>query len=220
VGIVGGSRAEDFADDLGLAYEPGLSGYVSLVSLSEEEVSPEDLKAYVQDGGSLLVSIRSQKEADLLPMGVKVSRRPYACQEIPADPAFQGLSMSDLYYRKVLTVPQVMEVAGKPAKSGVLGVVPFGKGRIVYAQIRPRLFRDPWQKTKVIRIYNTILTNLGGASAVGVDLCMIGGYGLAREWLPGYANTITDLEKRPVVKDSPLYAEPALDFDPDRHRIW
>jgi len=71
-----------------------------------------------------------------------------------------------------------------------------------------------------LRLYNTVLTNLQVESTVRVDTKLIGGFGRPIEWLIGYENTIADLEKRPVVKDSPLYAEPALDFDPDMHRIW
>ena len=40
------------------------------------------------------------------------------------------------------------------------------------------------------------------------------------EWMLGYDNVVKDLDKRPMVKESPLYEKPALDFDPDKHRIW
>ena len=76
------------------------------------------------------------------------------------------------------------------------------------------------RRTQVLRVYSTILANLGVASTANPDFKLIGGYGKPEEWLPGCANTVENLEKRAMVQNSPLYDAPALDFDPDQHHVW
>ena len=82
------------------------------------------------------------------------------------------------------------------------------------------MFDDAWKETKVIRLYNTILSNLGVKSRVSPDFSLIGGYGMVEEWLPGYYPKVPDRKNRPMVKESPLYRKPALNFDPNVHYVW
>jgi beta-galactosidase len=145
----------------------------------------------------------------------------YFWTRLPFDPVFSGVSLSDLYYRRPIRNLTVVEsIDGKWAPDRLIGVVSHGKGRIVYIQPLPKLFDDPWQKTKVLRLYNTVLSNLGVKSRISPDFSLIEGYGLAEEWLPGYSPRVPNLDKRPTVKESPLYWKPALDFDPDMHYVW
>lgn len=140
---------------------------------------------------------------------------------VPPDPVFSGMSLSDLYYRRSLKAMTVVEsVDGKPAVNALVGVIPCGRGRIVYLQPHPHLLDDRWQKSKVLRLYNTVLTNLGARSKAAPDFSLVGGYGLPEEWMPGYAVKVPDIKKRPMVKESPLYWKPALNFDPNVHYVW
>ena len=88
---------------------------VSFVSLSEAggKVTKADLEAYLKAGGSLLLSINTQAEADLLPVPLMVKKARYVKADVPKETTFSGLCMSDLYYRKVLELPQVTSIDGR-----------------------------------------------------------------------------------------------------------
>ena len=256
---------------------------VALVSLNEIEDFGE-VSAFVEDGGTLLVSIPSAGAASLLPVKIKIKPNTALPDEekskqappflkdaeivedktevsdqddefltgedkdkpprlivtqdktttrnvestpklfpsgLPKHPAFAGLSLSDLYFRQShKRVPLVESVEGRPADNGLIGAISYGKGTIIYIQPRPEMFEDAWHKTKVIRLYNTILTNLGIRSKVSPDFRLIGGHGPAEEWLPGFQSKVPNLENRPMAEESPLYHAPALNFDPNVHVVW
>jgi len=140
---------------------------------------------------------------------------------LPDNPVFRGLCLSDLYYRRPgLTITQIVEASGRPVENGFLGVIPAGNGRIIYIQPTPDQFDDPWQKSKVLRVYSTILTNLGVRINCGPDFSLRGGRGTPEEWLPGFRTRVPDIDNRPTVAESPVYWKPALDFDPDVHYVW
>jgi hypothetical protein len=154
----------------------------------------------------------------ILPVKPIVVVTNYVTPSMPNRPEFAGLTLSDIFYRRMLTLPLVSD--GKTRTLGLLDVVPYRKGRIVFVQVTPDMFNDAWQRTKVQRLWNTLLNNLGAANRRAPDFKLIGGYGQWEEWMPGYASEVKDLDKRPMVKESPVYSNPALAFDPDQHHVW
>lgn len=287
LGYLGGDEGRELLGLLAAEHEEGLDGKVAYLSLPEAD-DTEGIKAFIAGGGTAVVCLREQADADKLPVKVKIregeetsqvgegTKMPdlpamklgqdgqgpdgggedaeigfeetgepaeqkdepvpvkgsrdaevagtgpkYFLAGVPDHPVFAGVSLSDLYYRRTLKSLTIVEaVEGKPVANPLIGVIPFGKGRIVYIQPDPGMFDDAWKKTKVIRLYNTVLTNLGVKSRVSPDFNLIGGYGMVEEWLPGYYPKVPDRENRPMVKDSLLYWKPALNFDPNVHYVW
>ena len=81
-------------------------------------------------------------------------------------------------------------------EGGFAGIVPCGKGKVIFCQLYPDYFFGDWQKTKVLRVLSTVLTQCDvPAETAGLDL--VGG-GLDGLW----------------------YCMPPLDFNPDMHRSW
>jgi hypothetical protein len=66
---------------------------------------------------------------------------------------------------------------------------------VVFCQIYPELFSEPWQRLKALRLLSTLLTNIGVGSE---EFEAAAGEGLS----------------------SLFYSAPALDFNPDQHRSW
>jgi hypothetical protein len=213
---IGKEKGKKILNELKTDYREGLDKGVAFVYLSETEgtTSSSQIVNYIKGGGTVVVSFKEQKEADLLPLDIKIEKKRYYKTEVPKDKAFSGLGMGDFYYRNVLEIPVVESIDGRTPESNVCGVVPYGKGMIVYIQVEPSLFDKPWQKTKVLRIYNTVLNNLRVKNKVEIDLKAIGGEGIAEEWLPGYK------EVKEISVESPIYLNPALDFDPNQHHVW
>jgi len=192
---------------------------VAVASLSRD-TDEQQLQSLLDRGGTAVVLIPEQSLVKKLPIEATVEDGEYFNSRVPDHALFAGLSMSDLYYRKVTTLPLVQQSADDRANSPVIGVLPGGKGRIVYIQLDPDDFEDPWQRTKVLRIYATVLSNLKASFAARPNFSLIGGYGSENEWLPGYFVDVPNLEKAPKVEESPVYAVPALDFDPNAHYVW
>jgi len=218
-GLAGNGPDRNRLEELRIEHREGLAGPVTYLA-PEAAVEPAALEKYLKEGGLILVSLRDQAAADRLPVRITVEKRPYFKADLPAEPFFAGLSRSDFYFRKVVEIPQVTSINGRPAENGTLGVIPVGRGRLVYLQVFPELWKDPWQQGKCRRILSTVLANLGAASRAVPDFRLIGGYGLVNEWLAGYHTEVPALDARPMVKESPLYPKPALDFDPAAHYVW
>lgn len=111
---------------------------------------------------------------------------------------FSGLVFSDFFFREVLSIPVLTalpEGAGRDP-DGLAGVVPFGKGRVIFCQLYPDYFYCPWQKTKVLRIFSSLLTR-----------CKV-------------ASEPFDIAINAEKMDALWYVMPALDFNPDQHRSW
>ena len=288
---LGGDEGREILDRIAVEYQDGLDGNTAYVSLSETDDTAA-VEQFVKGGGTVLVSLQAQSDADKLPVTMRVREAeqeagteaavaqpgipsvtlvgkgkpkeggeddvdfPFEDPEtdgtaeesgeasreaqavgaapsgagggpryfdpgVPRDGIFAGISLSDLYYRRTLKRMTTVEtIDGRPASNGLIGVIPVGKGRIVYLQPEPGMFDDAWKETKVIRLYNTILNNLGVKSRVSPDFSLIGGYGMVEEWLPGYYPKVPDRKNRPMVKESPLYRKPALNFDPNVHYVW
>ena len=223
MGYIGGAEGEELLASLAVEYRRGTRRLnVAYAELSEVEDAAR-VAGFLKKGGTLVVSILDQESADKLPVKVKVEERKYWRSEVPRDPVFAGLSMSDFYYRKIRDdIPQVISVDGQAPESGVVGVIPYEKGRVVYIQVDPEMFEDTWNVSKVRRIWSTVLTNVGVASKAAPDFLLIGGYGTPEEWLPGCADKVEKIDERPMVtaEQSPLYGAPALDFDPDQSYVW
>jgi len=221
IGYLGGSNGKALLDRLGIDYRNGLRRKsIAFVSLSEVD-DGDDIARFVEKGGTIVVSIDDQNAADLLPVKLTITSSEYFKTDAPGSPVFAGIGPSDLYFRQVLEDwPLVTAVDGKQVENGMLGVVPYGKGRIIYVQLDPELFDDAWHTTKVLRIFNTVMTNIGVRSKAKLNFTTVAGYGSAEEWLPGYADKVEALDQRPMVSESPLYDVEALDFDPNQHIVW
>jgi len=216
----GGERAKIRLDELAVDYQPGWNGRVAYLDLSEAPGQAAALGPFLQGGGTLVTTFRDAAAVQSLPVKVTLEKKKFWKPEVPADPLFAGVGPSDFSFRRPLELLQVTAVDGQPVSNGVAGVIPVGRGRIVYLQVEPGQFENAWQRGKVLRIYNTLLTNLGVRSRVVPDIGAIGGYGMVEEWLTGYEPSVPDIANRPMVKESNLYRKPALDFDPNRHMVW
>ncbi len=156
----------------------------------------------------------------MLPVQLPLTKRQIFRTTPPATPIFSGLGMSDFYWQGILDFESVqMKSNAQIADSGLIGQISHGKGRIIFVQFEPGDFEDPWQRGKILRIYNTLLTNLGIRSKSPVSLDAIAGEGTAEEWLPGYAPKPRE-EAAKLPTTSAHYAKPALDFDPYQHHVW
>ena len=223
MGYVGGDGGKELLDALRVDYVSGTRRReVVFFELSEMEDGTR-LESFVNAGGTAVVSVYDRGSAAKLPVKVTVEESRYFKTKVPDDAIFAGLSMSDFYYRRVRDdIPLVTSVDGQGPVSGVVGVIPYGKGRIVYIQVEPEMFDDLWHVSKAHRVWSTVLTKLGVASKAAPDFLLIGGYGVANEWMPGYGGKVEKLDARPMVtaEQSPLYRAPALDFDPNQSYVW
>jgi hypothetical protein len=184
----------------------------------------EELRNFVQNGGSLVTSVKTAEQAAKLPVKLTLEARKAFNPTFPDVPAFSGLGISDLFLREMHDFLAVTKVEGGKATfspTGIAGTVECGKGRIVLLQVPPDKFKGAeafWGRSKVLRTYSAILSNLGGRSEVELDPLAIGGWGIAEEWLPGYDERVP--KKAPKLKESNVYEKPALDWDPDSHVCW
>ena len=154
----------------------------------------------------------------MLPVKLPLSQREIFQSRLPETPTFSGIGMSELYWQGLLDFNAVELKGDSIADSGIIGEVPYGKGRIVFVQFEPDDFEASWQRSKILRIYNSLLTNLGIKSTIEVDLRARGGEGTAEEWLPGFSDQ-QDAEGI-LSRGSLHYLQPALDFDPYQHHVW
>ncbi|HNS48811.1 MAG TPA: hypothetical protein PKM61_04715 [bacterium] len=204
----------------------GLTGPVIFLTPADldqlTEARQKELRAFVQGGGSLLASVLTPEQAARLPVRPDLEDRELFNPDLPADPAFSGLGAGDLFVRAPHKFAAITGIEGAAAarisRSGLAAVADLGKGKVVLLQVAADRFKeaeDFWGRSKIIRLYATVLNNLGGRSRVEPDLAAIGGWGLVNEWLPGYADRVP--KRAPKVQESNLYQQPTLDWDPDAH---
>ncbi len=209
--------------ELRMATAKGLTGGVAfLLPADLEAIRPEELRAYLDQGGNVVTTLATAEQAARLPVKVELAARELFNPALPADPAFAGLGMSDLYLREVQKGPFIAAVAGAPAvvsPDGVAAAVSVGKGKLVILQIAHDRYVGAegfWERSKVIRLWVTVLSNLGGLSTVRPDPTGVSSFGLPEEWLAGYAERVPK-KGFPRLAESPLYQQPALDWDPESH---
>ncbi len=226
VAYIGGADVEAVLQQLRAESTEGFNGDVVFLLPGETELSSDQVKnvrMFVEGGGTLLTCLENEEQASVLPVDVGLENRSIRRAEFPDDPVFSGLGMSELFWRQAVDLPALARLGGRDASvsaGGLAGVTRFGQGRIVLLQIDPGLFTNEeqaWQRSKVLRIYATVFTNLGVKSSAALDLCAISGMARANEWLPGYAPAE---ESGPEAMESDQYVVEALDFDPDEHHVW
>ena len=227
VGAISDEGAETLAG-LKFAAAKGLTG--SVVFLLPQDLGKldaeraQELRSFVEKGGAVLASVETAEQAAKLPVELTLEERESFNPTFPDDPVFSGLGMSELFLRrphKFLAVTKVEGGGGAISPSGIAAAIKLGKGRIVVLQVPSNRFKDAegfWGRSKVLRLYTTLLSNLGGQSEVQPNPSAIGGWGIAHEWLPGYAERVP--KKAPRVRNSNLYEQEALDWDPDSHVSW
>ena len=154
------------------------------------------LAGFLKRGGTLVVPyVASEDHVEWLPLQVNVEEREVFNASTEGIRELSGLTASDFYFREVLKMPVISALPPGSAlqESGFVGVAPYGKGKVVFCQLYPEHFQNAWQRTKMLRLWATLLTNLGVATAE--------------------AEPEADLSRL-------FYAAPALDFNPDKHRSW
>lgn len=154
----------------------------------------------------------------MLPVKLPIAPRQIFRTQLPEKSVFSGLSMSDLYWQSLLDFDAIDIKGAAVADTGIIGEVSFGKGRIVFIQFEPDDFDAPWQRSKVLRVYSSLFTNLGIKSRIEMDVRAKGGAGTPEEWLPGYG--AQQAAKDVIPQGSRLYPQAALNSDPYQHHIW
>ena len=156
------------------------------------------LGAFLERGGSLVVPfVKSADYVKWLPFKITVEKRVVHNGSGQGIPVLSGASASDFFFREAIELPVITELPPGSALQdvGLIGAVPVGKGQVVFCQIYPELFSEPWQRVKALRMLSTLLTNIGVGSEYFEAAA---GEGLS----------------------SLFYSAPALDFNPDQHRSW
>jgi len=227
VGAFSNEASETLAG-LKFATTEGLTGSVvllqpqDLAKLDSKQVG--ELRGFVEKGGAVLASVETQEQAAKLPVALTLEERETFNPTFPDDPVFSGLGMSELFLRrphKYLAIRKVEGAKAAVSASGIAASISLGKGRIVLLQVPSNRFQDAeefWGRSKVLRLYTTVLSNLGGRSEVQPNPTTFGGWGITHEWLPGFAERVP--KKAPRVRNSNLYEQDALDWDPDSHVSW
>jgi hypothetical protein len=133
-----------------------------------------------------------------LPFRIEVTEGQVFRARVAGIPDFSGLAASDFFYRQVLGVPLISSAppGARLDPDGIAGVVPSGKGKVVFCQIAPDFFADAWQRTKALRVWATVLGNNGVRS------------------------TRPEPQAEGDGLSSLFYSAPSLTFNPDRHRSW
>jgi len=167
--------------------------------LKELEAGRDRARAFLEGGGTLVVPyLRMNEYAKWLPFEVKLAEREVFHAEAGGMREFSGLASSDFYFREVLGMSVISELPEAAAlqQTGFVGVVPYGRGKVVLCQLYPEYFENSWQRTKMLRLWSVMLGNLGaGTRALELD----------------------DDERE--LSDA-FYVGRALDFNPDKHRSW
>ena len=222
-----GARAGAALKDLRMEVQQGMKGKVILLLPEDLDAMSAaqsgELKGFVEKGGAALCLVNSAEQAGKLPVKLTLEPRKLFNPDLPDDPAFEGLGMSEVFLRETQEYQAVVKAEGgaaKIAKSGIAAAIQCGKGRVVVLQVPPEKFKGAtedvfWSRSKVLRLYAAVLSNLGGKSAAELDPAAIGGWGIREEWMPGFADEVP--KKGPVVRESSVYEMPALDWDPDWH---
>jgi len=209
--------------------KPGFDGDV--LYLTAEQLAALDgararkVEKFLSAGGTVLSRLAADAALPRWLAGGPATVETKRMSKMPADdhPLLAGLGPSDFFWRWGAELPAITKLpGGQVLAGGLIGVRPHGKGRLVLVQAPPDLFAadeaTQWQHTKLLRIYATVLTNLGVASTAVPQAGDAAGKGAVKEWLLGDRNR--QAPKELVSPTSPLYVHPALDFDPERHHVW
>ena len=212
VGYLGGAEGRKLLAPLGLELKDindpraDLAG-VGLCIVSADEAAEKlegsrDRWIEFLDAGNKLVLLPVKMETPLDWLPVQVKRQygeAFVTRNVADGRLLDGLGPSDFFYRRCVRFVRVAaDVAGAfNADSGLVSCVPAGKGSVVLCQVEPSWFEWCWQQGKAIRVWATILQNLGAASSLTLDpLC-------------------ADEKQSKAV-----YPVPTLPFDPDAHVVW
>jgi hypothetical protein len=126
---------------------------------------------FVEAGGTCLSMPRAKTEWGWLPfdVGVKDAQIEASFVDKPSRSILAGISNGELYYagRVPVVALDKLPAAGFRLDTGVLGEVPWGKGRFVFSQVAPATF-DTEQKfyleeapKHTYRIFENLLNNIG-----------------------------------------------------------
>ena len=166
--------------------------------LRQLEANKAAVRAFLQRGGVLIVPyVPSRAYVKWLPFKVTIDEKEF-CRGSPRGvEVLSGLSASDFFFREAFRMPVITELPSGSALQdcGLTGTVRHGKGKVIFCQLYPECFSATWQRTKVLRLWATMLTNLNVGS------------------------------ERPAETESAalsrvFYSSPALDFNPDQHTSW
>jgi hypothetical protein len=167
--------------------------------LNQLQSSSTELKAFLERGGTLVIPfVQSKDDVKWLPFEVKVEEKEVHRSIGQSIPELSGASVSDFFFREVIKLPVITQLprGSELQQDGLFGSVKVGKGKVIFCQLYPELFSAPWQRTKVLRLLSTMLTNLG----VGFE---------------AFQDGVADQGLSQL-----FYSAPALDFNPDQHTSW
>lgn len=207
-------EGEKLMKELKFEYKKGIDG--SILYFSGKKLSEnlrDEIEKFLSNGGTLILNL-NEEMAHYLPISLNVIKKKVYKTELPNHNVFSGIGMSEFFWQGIKEINSVKCEEGIVSDSGIIGIIPYKNGNIIFIQIRPEEFEDMWQKSKILRIYSTILTNLGVRSGITIDFTAIGGEGKSEEWLPGYEKG----EKIDVKSD--FYMGNSIDFDPEMHHVW
>ncbi|MBN2301051.1 MAG: hypothetical protein JXN60_00910, partial [Lentisphaerae bacterium] len=177
-------------DDLLAEREKDNGTHPAVVSKS----SGQALISFVESGGTLIIAAAgNSKSLEWLPLKIGLKKKQTFLGKTAGMSELSGLTDSDFFYRKVMEIPVITELPanGRIQEGGLFAVLPYSKGKFIFLQVYPEMFSENWQRTKILRVINVLLGNMG----VRPDRS---GEAVARSW----------------------YAAEALNFDPDQHRCW
>jgi hypothetical protein len=202
-------------DDLKFEFKEGFDGKILYITEKVKEIPDikDKIEKFLEKGGIILTCIKEEL-LPILPVKPEVLKMNVYKTEVPDYEIFSGIGISDFYFQGIKEINCVKYEKGIISNPGIIGVIPYKEGKIIFIQIDQDDFSNFWQKSKILRIFSTILTNIGAESKLKVNLCQIGGKGEAEEWLPGYK------EVQQINIESPFYLNSALDFDPEEHHVW
>ena len=198
---VGGADGAELLKDLKIAFKeadsvPASPGSVVIVDGATLAARGSALARFADAGGTV-VTLPIQEEGDIagLPFTLSLSRQGVFRTLFTARPKWlQGLGQSDFYLRN-----QTVGDGWKPGKlfefqtltlgggtvygdSKLLAEVPQGKGRFVFCQLDPRPLAGWQAHPKGLRVWSTLLTNLGVASSASLSFQKTHTLDLAGSW--------------------------------------
>lgn len=215
---------------LRMASSQGIGGKAVLLTPADldalSDAQQRDLADFVRNGGSVLASVETAAQAAKLPTAPVLGEAGEGVWNpvFPDHAVFGGLGPSELFLREPQAVARVTGFEGARESAvnadGIAGAASYGDGLVVVLQVPADKFADAGRsdfsgRSKVLRMYVSILTKLGGLSEAAPDPALIGGWGHKHEWMPGFSDRVE--RGAPRVRRSPLYERPALDWDPDAH---
>ena len=198
----GGDEGE-LVDDLEGEDDEGTAGPSLPAEVAERlktlEAGKDEVRSFIESGGTLIVPyLRTEDYAGWLPLKVGLADREIWKGRADTIAELTGLASSDFYFREVVEMPVISSLPEGSAlqQCGLVGIAHHGNGKVVFCQLYPDYFQDTWQRTKVLRVWSALLTNLGARSVAVAPL--------------GEGSKLSSL----------FYSASALDFNPDKHRSW